>query len=106
MNERRRIRVSGIVQGVGFRPFVYQLAASIGLAGAVGNDSAGVFIEIEGERGALDEFGARLVGEAPPLARIDAVATESRPISGRIGFTIVAVFFLYILNSHLSCHIG
>ena len=43
---RLRIRVEGIVQGVGFRPFVYSLAAELGLAGLVGNDSGGVFIEV------------------------------------------------------------
>jgi hydrogenase maturation protein HypF len=48
---RRRIRVEGIVQGVGFRPFVYALATRYGLAGVVGNDARGVFIEVEGPAG-------------------------------------------------------
>ena len=48
--KRVRINVTGVVQGVGFRPFVYGLATRLGLAGLVGNDSAGVFIEIEGAR--------------------------------------------------------
>ena len=55
-NGRRRIRVTGIVQGVGFRPFVYTLAHELALAGLVGNDSGGVFIEIEGPLNSLDLF--------------------------------------------------
>ncbi len=46
--ERRRIRVGGVVQGVGFRPFVHRLATELGLSGHVGNDTEGVFVEVEG----------------------------------------------------------
>ncbi len=70
---RERIEVTGVVQGVGFRPFVYRLATELGLSGLVGNDSARVFIEIAGSPGAVDRFGRRLVAEAPPLARIAEV---------------------------------
>ena len=70
---RRRVRVSGLVQGVGFRPYVYRLATELHLAGHVGNDTAGVFIEVEGDRLAVDAFEQRLAAERPPLARIDAV---------------------------------
>ncbi len=56
MNERRHITVEGIVQGVGFRPFVYGLAMKNGLAGFVLNDMAGVTIELEGEPPALESF--------------------------------------------------
>ena len=74
---RTLVQVEGVVQGVGFRPFVYSLATRLGLAGHVGNDSAGVFIEIEGPpRGVLD-FLASLEHDAPPLARIEAVRTTA-----------------------------
>lgn len=66
-----RIRVRGQVQGVGFRPFVWTLAAEMGLRGAVLNDPEGVLIFVEGA--ALERFAARLKSDAPPLARVDAV---------------------------------
>src|SRR6266849_4424066 len=71
--ERRRIIVQGIVQGVGFRPFVYSKAVRWGLAGFVLNDSRGVTIEVEGNLNALDGFERALREEAPPLARVDSV---------------------------------
>jgi hydrogenase maturation protein HypF len=74
--ERRRFRVAGVVQGVGFRPFVYALARRHGLGGFVLNDGAGVVIEAEGEARSLDAFSAALRTDAPPLARVDAVAAE------------------------------
>jgi len=87
-SERRRLRVTGTVQGVGFRPFVYRLAADLGLAGWVGNDSLGVLLEAEGPAPALDALAARLVAEAPPLARIDSVVAEAVPATGATGFTV------------------
>lgn len=69
--QRYRVLVSGIVQGVGFRPFVYQLAKRLRLSGHVGNDGLGVFIEIEGPAGAIDSFLDELQNRPPPLARID-----------------------------------
>src|SRR2546423_7546839 len=77
--QRRRIVIQGIVQGVGFRPFVYGQALQRELVGYVLNDSSGVTIEIEGTAGALDDFQRALHEEAPPLARIDSVATEAVP---------------------------
>src|SRR5437660_9107089 len=74
--ERRRIIIQGIVQGVGFRPFVYGQALHRNLVGFVLNDSAGVTIEVEGSAEALDDFQRALREEAPPLARIDSVVTE------------------------------
>ena len=76
---RRRIIVQGIVQGVGFRPFVYGQALNRGLCGFVLNDSQGVTIEVEGTSEALDGFQRALSQQAPPLARIDSVATEAIP---------------------------
>ncbi|GAB4356400.1 MAG: carbamoyltransferase HypF [Oricola sp.] len=76
-----RIRVRGLVQGVGFRPHVWRLAREAGLAGHVLNDGAGVAIEAWGNRPAVDEFLRRLEADAPPLARIDAV--EQEPLAGR-----------------------
>ncbi|MEM9515185.1 MAG: carbamoyltransferase HypF, partial [Actinomycetota bacterium] len=86
---RRRLTVTGIVQGVGLRPFVYALATEIGLVGHVGNDAHGVFIEIEGASTALDDFVVRLRSEQPPLARIDDVVVHEIDRCGDNSFTIV-----------------
>lgn len=88
--ERRRIRVTGVVQGVGFRPFVYVLATGLRLAGFVGNDSAGVFVEVEGPPDTIEEFVASLGKQAPVLARIESISTEPIPVTGAGGFDIVA----------------
>jgi hydrogenase maturation protein HypF len=87
---RIAVRVDGIVQGVGFRPFVYSLATGLGLGGFVGNDVDGVFAEIEGPRGAVEQFLARLENDAPPLARIERVDARSIAPAGSRGFVIVA----------------
>ena len=89
MAERRRLRVTGTVQGVGFRPFVYRLASDLGLSGWVGNDSLGVVLEAEGPVGAVDRLVERLRAEAPPLARIESLDVESLDPTGETGFTIV-----------------
>jgi hydrogenase maturation protein HypF len=73
---RRQIEVSGIVQGVGFRPFVFRLAENRQLTGTIRNTSAGVTIEVQGPAQAVDEFVACLPAEAPPLARITSVTTR------------------------------
>jgi hydrogenase maturation protein HypF len=88
--KRRRIRVRGIVQGVGFRPFVYRQALRHGLAGFVLNDGEGVLIEAEGTPETLDAFTEGLRLRAPRLARVDTV--ESQPVAptGERGFAIVA----------------
>ncbi|MCS7252344.1 MAG: acylphosphatase, partial [Thermoflexus sp.] len=67
---RLRVEIQGAVQGVGFRPYVYRLAAELGLAGWVLNDSRGVFIEVEGPVSRLERFLERLPREIPPRARI------------------------------------
>jgi hydrogenase maturation protein HypF len=71
--DRRSYRVEGLVQGVGFRPFVWRVATELELSGRVLNDGRGVLIELEGTPGAVAEFRERLRGEAPPLARIDII---------------------------------
>ena len=83
----RRLCVRGLVQGVGFRPYVWRLASELGLDGWVRNDGAGVSIAVAGAR--LGEFLARLPQEAPPLARIDAIVEEAgERLVGR-GFAIL-----------------
>ena len=86
---RRAFRVSGIVQGVGFRPFVYRLAAHYGLAGWVLNDSAGVGIEAEGTAKALDAFAADLRAEAPLAASVTAVTYAELPPTNAADFRIL-----------------
>lgn len=88
---RRRLVVRGIVQGVGFRPFVHRVANELALAGFVCNDAAGVTIEAQGSEAALDRFAARLRFEAPRLARVDAIeAVTLTAVEGKSGFAIVA----------------
>ncbi|MEU6414770.1 carbamoyltransferase HypF [Microbispora sp. NPDC046933] len=82
------VRVEGIVQGVGFRPFVYGLATRLGLAGLVGNDERGVFIEVEGGSALVERFLAALTGDPPPLAVIERISTGPAPVTGRRTFVI------------------
>ncbi len=86
---RWKVRARGVVQGVGFRPFIHQLATRLGLAGHVGNDSAGVFAEIEGRPARLAEFVETLSERPPPLARIESIETLKIPPWGERGFRIV-----------------
>ncbi len=89
---RRRLslQVRGVVQGVGFRPFVYRLARRLDLTGTVRNTSGSVAIDVEGSSAGLKAFLRELRRGAPPLARIEAVErTELRPL-GRRGFAILA----------------
>ncbi|MEJ2651796.1 MAG: carbamoyltransferase HypF [Gammaproteobacteria bacterium] len=76
---RRRFTVRGLVQGVGFRPFVYRLAADLGLRGWVGNSGEGVTVELQGDVAVLRVFETRLRDEAPPPARISAVDASAVP---------------------------
>jgi hydrogenase maturation protein HypF len=87
--ERQHIVVQGIVQGVGFRPFVYQQALRHSLAGSVLNDSSGVTIEAEGTPDALASFQRALCEQAPPLARIDTIVAQAVPPRGETTFLIV-----------------
>jgi len=87
---RCAVEVRGVVQGVGFRPFVYRLALEEGLAGQIGNDTDGVRIEIEGPEERLQSFLQRLRLEAPPLARIDSVAVRHLATTSDAAFRIVS----------------
>ncbi len=87
---RRRVHVHGVVQGVGFRPFVYALASRLGLSGGVHNDAHGVVAEVEGSPEAVAAFAQAVRDEAPPLAVVDTVATQEIPSEGGTGFTIGA----------------
>lgn len=84
------MKITGIVQGVGFRPFVHRIASKLNLNGFVKNTSDGVFIEIEGERGSLDEFHRLLKSSAPPLSRISTIDIgEIAPLGNDNGFRII-----------------
>jgi len=87
---RLRVRVRGIVQGVGYRPFVHALAGELGLRGSVGNDESGVVIEVEGDPAALEKLVAALRERAPVLARVTGVVTEELPARGDAAFVIAA----------------
>jgi hydrogenase maturation protein HypF len=85
---RLQLQVRGVVQGVGFRPYVYNLARRHGLAGFVLNSPRGVFIEVEGARSVVDAFIAALPAEAPPLVRIARIERQEMPLLGESGFSI------------------
>jgi hydrogenase maturation protein HypF len=87
---RLSVRVEGVVQGVGFRPFVRNLATRLGLSGFVGNDVSGVFIEVEGDGDQLSAFLAGLEDQAPPLSMIERVTTRPLRVTEMAGFEIVA----------------
>ncbi|MDJ0394694.1 carbamoyltransferase HypF [Rhodococcus sp. G-MC3] len=88
MRARRRFEVSGVVQGVGFRPFVYTTASELSLSGSVGNNSCGVEIEVEGEPAALDAFEWRLRQRPPVLALVESIVVTSLSTQGGNGFHI------------------
>ena len=90
IRERFEVLVEGVVQGVGFRPFVYRLALEAELVGLIGNNTEGVTIEVEGARERIDAFLIRLHAETPPLARIDAVAVRALPVTGESHFRIAS----------------
>src|SRR5512136_2820028 len=77
----RRLEVGGIVQAVGFRPFVYRLASELGLDGRVRNAAGRVEIDVAGPAEALDRFARRLRSEAPPRARVETVIERALPPS-------------------------
>jgi len=89
MEVRRAIEVSGLVQGVGFRPYVYRLATERSLTGSIANTPAGVTIQVQGPTEKVTDFLARLPQEAPPLARITAVVVRELPCNHEGGFRIL-----------------
>jgi hydrogenase maturation protein HypF len=90
MQVRRQIEVSGIVQGVGFRPYVYRLATTRHLNGTICNTSAGVTIEIQGPVETVLDFIERLSTEAPPMARITDLTVRDSPCNDDRDFRIVS----------------
>ncbi|WP_223167534.1 carbamoyltransferase HypF [Nonomuraea sp. SYSU D8015] len=88
--KRVDVHVEGIVQGVGFRPFVHSLANRLGLAGRVRNDVNGVFIEIEGACAGVEEFLTALERDAPALSAIERVTVVRGEPAGHREFTIAA----------------
>ena len=85
---RRHILLKGVVQGVGFRPFVYSLARRHGLKGWVNNSSEGVHLEVEGDSGAVEQFTLEISRFAPPRARIESLQVEDLDGAGFQGFEI------------------
>ena len=87
---RKAIDVTGIVQGVGFRPFVYRLAHEYTLSGLIANTPAGVTIEVQGECELIDQFLARLQSDAPPLAKITSLSPREIELTSETDFRIVS----------------
>ncbi|HKN08396.1 MAG TPA: carbamoyltransferase HypF, partial [Pseudomonadota bacterium] len=86
---RKRIEVRGIVQGVGFRPFVYRLADALELDGFVRNDGDGVTIEVQGDPAIIAAMARRIAEDAPPRARVDSIALRDRALRDGTGFAIL-----------------
>lgn len=87
---RRYIVVKGIVQGVGFRPFVYRIALKYGLKGTVKNTSKGVYIDIQGQNSKVNSFLIDLRQDAPELSKIEEIIIEERPLSEFSEFKIIS----------------
>ncbi|MEO5761867.1 MAG: Sua5/YciO/YrdC/YwlC family protein, partial [Vicinamibacteria bacterium] len=87
---RRILRVRGVVQGVGFRPFAHRLASELSLSGSVGNAPDHVLIDLEGSHESVTAFERRLIREGPARAVVESVVAEDAPPRGRTGFAILA----------------
>lgn len=87
---RSAIRVRGVVQGVGFRPFVFAAATELGLTGFVGNDVDGVFVEVQGPSHDVAALVDTLANRSPALAVVDNIAVEIVPVRTESSFVIVA----------------
>ncbi|MBO4548325.1 MAG: carbamoyltransferase HypF, partial [Abditibacteriota bacterium] len=86
---RNRIILSGIVQGVGFRPFVWRLASGMGLTGFVCNRGSELLCEVQGDDASLEAFAVRMIGEAPVNSRIENVTRYSLPEQSETSFCII-----------------
>ena len=86
---RKRIEVRGIVQGVGFRPFVYRLADALALNGFVRNDGDGVTIEVQGNPAVITAMARRIAEDAPPRARVDSIVLRDSALRDGTGFAIL-----------------
>ena len=106
MTRRVRHRFSGIVQGVGFRPFIYRLAVSSGLAGFVHNSTQGVIVEVEGGVQSLEDFLIRVRQEVPPLAEIYEITSSEIPVQGQREFRIIQSAASGISDVQISPDIG
>ena len=87
-NKRFFIYIQGIVQGVGFRPYIYNLALSYKLKGWVNNTSEGVYIEIEGDEQSTASFINDVPQKAPPLSQIESITVEEKPLHNYTDFDI------------------
>ena len=85
---RYLLNIDGLVQGMGFRPYISQLAEQLGLAGWVANSANGLLIEAEGKQNALDNFVDTLLNKPPSLSRIDTLTSNFCPVTGETGFSI------------------
>ena len=85
----KRLKVNGVVQGVGFRPFVFQLAEQYGLKGEVANTSSGVSIHIEGHPEKVVSFETDLAAKSPPLAYIVEISAQTDTVKNHSDFAIV-----------------
>ncbi|HEX4163698.1 MAG TPA: carbamoyltransferase HypF, partial [Acidimicrobiales bacterium] len=103
---RHRIRVVGVVQGVGFRPFVHRLATELGLTGHVGNDAQGVFVEVQGPAATVELLRRRLARDAPPLARIFQLETSVLAVRPDEEFHIVPSRDGGAVSTYVSPDIG
>ncbi|MDO9557935.1 MAG: carbamoyltransferase HypF [Coriobacteriia bacterium] len=90
MTKALSLHVTGVVQGVGFRPFVYQLASDLSVSGWVRNASDGVYCVVEGDPAAVDAFARSLHDSAPPMAVVESVVGEEVDPEGFEGFSIIA----------------
>ncbi len=86
--ERKQLKIKGIVQGVGFRPFIYRLAKNHNLRGFVFNNTTGVIVDIEGESSSIKEVIRKIKGHSPPLARIKRIETKTLPLKEYPDFVI------------------
>ncbi len=98
MQVRKEIEVAGIVQGVGFRPYVYRLATDRNLGGNIRNTAAGVLIEIQGPQDLVEDFVSRLPKDAPALAQITQLSVRETPCRPDLGFEIS--------SSHTGQHVS